>query len=146
MKDALSIDRVNKTHPKARNAFKQFIEAAERELDITLRVTYGLRTKAEQDALYAQGRTKPGKIITNAKGGQSYHNYGLAIDVVPMVKNKPDWNYDFSKLAPIAARFGIAWGGNFKNLVDKPHFEITFGFKVSQLADITADRLGYTLI
>jgi peptidoglycan L-alanyl-D-glutamate endopeptidase CwlK len=63
-----------------------------------------------------------------------------------MVKNKPDWNYDFSKLAPIAARFGIAWGGNFKNLVDKPHFEITFGFKVSQLADITADRLGYTLI
>lgn len=146
MRDQLSIDRVNKTHPKARGTFKLFIETAEAELGITLRVTHGYRTRAEQDALYAQGRTAPGKKVTNAKGGQSYHNYGLAIDVVPMKDNKPQWDYDYSKLAAIAKRYNIAWGGDFKSLPDKPHFEITFGFKTSQLADITADRLGYPMI
>lgn len=146
MKDKISIDRVNKLHPKVRSAFKMFIESAELELGITLRITQGLRTIAEQDALYAQGRTIKGAIVTNAKGGQSYHNYGLAIDVVPMVDNKPQWNYDYSRLQPIAARFGIVWGGTFKSIVDKPHFEISLGYKPSQLRDIARDSYGYPMI
>ena len=104
MKDQLSVDRVNKLHPKVRNAFKMIIEAAEGELGITLRVTYGLRTMQEQATLYAQGRTTPGKKLTNAKPGQSYHNYGLAVDLVRMNGNKADWTYDMAKLQPIAAR------------------------------------------
>lgn len=50
-----------------------------------------LRPNAEQDAIYAQGRSKPGDIVTWAKGGQSAHNHGLALDFVPLVNGKPQW-------------------------------------------------------
>lgn len=58
-------------------------------LDVLIYCT--LRSNAEQDALYAQGRTKPGDIVTWAQGGQSAHNYGLALDFVPLVNGKPQW-------------------------------------------------------
>src|SRR6266850_5242559 len=61
---------------------------------IDLLVTCTLRSLIEQEALYAQGRTTPGRVVTNAKPGQSAHNFGLAIDVVPIVNGKPDWNGD----------------------------------------------------
>jgi len=146
MKDQLSVDRVNKLHPKVRNAFKMFIESAEGELGITLRVTHGLRTIQEQATLYAQGRTTPGKKLTNAKPGQSYHNYGMAVDLVRMDGNKADWTYDMVKLQPIAARYGITWGGTFKSLPDKPHFELTLGYHWRQLQDITKDKYGYPMV
>jgi len=59
---------------------------------IDLLVTCTLRTMAEQEALYEQGRTKPGRVVTNAKPGESAHNYGLAVDVVPLVNGKPVWD------------------------------------------------------
>lgn len=145
IKDAISVPRLLKLHPKVQATFRSFIIAAETELGITLRITQGLRTIAEQNALYAQGRTTKGSIVTNAKGGQSYHNFGMAIDVVPMVAGKPDWNYNYKLLQPIAARFGIEWGGNFKSIVDKPHFQITFGKKVSELAKMET-KDGYVVL
>ena len=102
MRDNISIQRVDLLHPKAKANFRKFIEDAESILNIKLRVTQGLRTFPEQQALYNQGRTSPGKKVTNAKPGQSYHNYGLAIDVVRMDGDKPDWGYDLSKLVPMA--------------------------------------------
>jgi peptidoglycan L-alanyl-D-glutamate endopeptidase CwlK len=145
-KDPISIQRIAKLHPLVRDTFTRFILAAESELNITLRVTQGLRTVAEQNALYAQGRTAAGRIVTNAKGGQSYHNVGTAIDVVEMVNGQPNWNFDYSKLKPIADRFGIEWGGTFKSIVDKPHFEISFGYKPSQLLAMPKDTNGYPII
>jgi peptidoglycan L-alanyl-D-glutamate endopeptidase CwlK len=149
MKDQISISRVAKLHPKFRNLFTEFIERCENEFDIVLRVTAGLRTEAEQKALYAQGRTAPGKIVTYAEPYKSYHNYGLAIDLVRMDGKTPDWGYDMGKLAPIAAEMGISWGGNFKKLVDKPHFEIN-SWKVNDLRQMvkenTVDKDGYVLI
>lgn len=145
MKDKISVDRLNKLHPKVRTTFRNFIEDAEREFNITLRISQGLRTIAEQDALYAQGRTTPGKIVTNAKGGSSYHNYGLAIDLVELVGNKLG-NFDMGKLKPLADRYGLIWGGTFETLYDPPHFEITFGYKPSQLAAIAKDKYGYPMI
>jgi hypothetical protein len=148
MKDnPISVDRLNKLHPKVRGIFRLFVEDAERELGITLRITQGMRTIAEQNTLYAQGRDgNPGKIVTNAKGGSSYHNYGLAIDVLPIKGGQPDWNYDYSKLQPIAERHGIVWGGTFQSIIDKPHFELSLGYKPSQLAGITKDKYGYPLV
>lgn len=151
MNDLISVDRVNKLHPKVRSTFKMFIEDAERELKITLRVTQGFRTLKEQEAIYNQGRTpeskaKKEKIISYAKPGQSYHNYGLAVDLVRMNGNKPDWLYDMELLQPIAARYGIVWGGTFKNVVDAPHFELTLGYSWRQLQTITKDKYGYPLI
>lgn len=57
-------------------------------------ITCTVRSPAEQDALYAQGRTTPGRIVTNAKAGQSAHQYGLALNFVVMVNGKPDWTGD----------------------------------------------------
>jgi hypothetical protein len=145
-KDPLTIQRITTTHPLVRDTFTRFIVAAESELNITLRVTHGLRTIAEQNALYAQGRTTAGKIVTNAKGGQSFHNHGMAIDVVELTGKTVNWNFDYSKLKPIADRLGIEWGGTWK-FVDKPHFQITFGYtKATQLAVLPKDKNGYPII
>jgi len=126
MRDKISEGRLNELHPAVRQIFKTFIETCEEKLNITLRIAQGFRSIAYQDGLYAQGRTKPGKVVTNAKGGSSFHNYGLAIDLVQMKGNDVDWNFDYSKLIPFMPA-GMVWGGNFKSIKDKPHFEMTFG-------------------
>lgn len=130
MKDKVSNSRIILLHPKVRDDFHAFVEEAEEELGIILRVVQGLRTFDEQQAIYDQGRTKPGKIVTNAPPGSSYHNYGLAIDVAPLIENgtKMDWGFDYKKLLPYAKKYDLVWGGNFKSIVDKPHFEKTLGY------------------
>lgn len=87
-----------------------------------LRITQGLRTIEEQNELYAQGRTKKGKIVTNAKGGYSYHNYGLAFDVVVMKEGKPVWERLNAKIVEIAKKYNFEWGGDWKK-PDYPHFQ-----------------------
>lgn len=128
MKDAISITRVKALHPKVIEDFKNFITDAEQGLGIILRVTQGMRSIAEQDELYASGRTRSGKIVTKAKGGQSYHNYGLAVDLVELVNNGADWSYDMGKLKPYAQKYGIGWGGDWVGFKDFPHFDKTFGY------------------
>lgn len=127
MKDAISVTRLELLHPKVRGDFKNFIDASEAGLNVTLRIVQGLRTIEEQNALYAQGRTKPGAIVTNAKGGSSYHNYGLAIDLVEMKAGKANWEFNYKLLLPYAEKYGLTWGGSFKSIKDQPHFEKTFG-------------------
>lgn len=128
MKDQTSIQRIAQLHPDVREGFQNFITDAENALNITIRIVQGLRTFAEQDALYAQGRTKPGNIVTYSPAGTSYHNYGLAVDVVPIDETgKMNWNYDFKKLVPFAEKYGITWGGNFPH-PDLDHFENKKGF------------------
>lgn len=91
---------------------------------IYLIITEGFRTKEHQDELYAQGRTKPGKIVTNSKGSNyaSQHMWGIAFDIA--IKYKKDL-YDpatIKKVAKIAKKIGLAWGGDWKSFVDTPHF------------------------
>lgn len=78
-------------------------------------------------ALYAQGRTEPGPIVTRAKAGQSAHNYGFAIDVVPLVNGKPDWNgHDliWQEIGQIGQRRGMRWyGAPQAKFPELPHFE-----------------------
>jgi len=128
MRDRISEMRIKDLHPKVLNDFKSFIEEAEESLNITLRITQGLRTMREQQTIYNQGRTAPGIKVTNAKPGQSYHNYGLAVDLVRMDGKKVDWNYKMSNLLPFSKKYNIFWGGNFKSFKDEPHFEKTLGF------------------
>jgi peptidoglycan L-alanyl-D-glutamate endopeptidase CwlK len=134
--DLVSEGKINTLHPKVRDKARELINRVEKELGIKLRVTSGFRTYAEQDKLYAQGRTTKGGIVTNAKGGQSNHNFGTAIDVVPIVNGKADWKATadtWSKVAKIGKDIGFAWGGDWKGLVDKPHFEMQFGNTLAQL-------------
>jgi LysM repeat protein len=102
---------------------------------LRLAVTQGLRTWHRQDALFAQGRTAPGEIVTNARGGQSYHNFGLAFDVVVLNDQgrmvwdpaHPGWRM----AAETGKQLGLAWGGDWRSFRDLPHFERrgTFGLQ-----------------
>ena len=90
-------------------------------------VVQGLRTFAEQDDLYAKGRTTPGPIVTQARGGESNHNFGLAVDLCPFTNGTPDWNAPMSVWAAIGASAeaqGLEWGGQWKKFLDKPHVQL----------------------
>ncbi len=127
-------DRNIKTlHPKIRKDAELFINRCDRKLGVQIRIYMGTRTIAEQNKLYAKGRITAGDIITNAKGGQSYHNYGLAFDCVEIrdgiaIWNNPKWRH----IAIQARDFGFQWGGEFKRS-DKPHFQNKFGFHYNDL-------------
>ena len=134
--DSVSERNIEKLHPKVRDKAREFINKVEKDLGIKLRATSTLRTYAEQDKLYAQGRTTKGGIVTNAKGGQSNHNFGTALDVVPIVNGQADWKTTadtWNKIAIIGKGLGFQWGGDWKGLVDKPHFEMQFGNTLAQL-------------
>lgn len=131
--DAISEQKIEKLHPLVKEKARELINKAEAE-GIKLRVTDTLRTWAEQDEKYAQGRTKAGSIVTNAKGGQSNHNFGLAMDVVEIVNGKAVWDSkNWDKIGKIGKSVGFFWGGDFKSITDKPHFEMTFGKTLAQL-------------
>lgn len=132
----ISLDRANLLHPKVRQEVIETIESLEATFPAgtKIRIVQGLRTIEEQDALYAKGRTTPGPRVTNARGGKSYHNYGLAIDYVIMEGTAINWNHPRNKEVVAAFKSkGWKWGGDFKSIVDKPHFEKSFGYTVSQL-------------
>lgn len=134
--DTATNNRIAKLHPKIRCAVKNFINEVDKTLGIKLRVIQGFRTYAEQNTLYAQGRTTKGKKVTNAKGGQSNHNFGLAIDVAEIKNGNIDWNEQetvLPKIAPIGKKWGFEWGGDWKSIKDKPHFEMMFGKSLADL-------------
>jgi peptidoglycan LD-endopeptidase CwlK len=123
--DQSSANRLEKVHPELKKRITKLLNnLAKKSLDV--RVVQGLRTFAEQDALFAQGRTKPGKRVTNAKGGQSNHNYGLAVDMAPFKAGQPDWNNiaGFKTIGSEAKKLGLEWGGDWKKLVDMPHVQL----------------------
>ncbi len=97
-------------------------------------VTQTLRDIEYQNQLYAQGRTQAGSIVTNAKGGESFHNYGLAFDICKNVKGHEydDPNF-FKKAGKIWTEMGGMWGGNFESFVDTPHFEFSAGLTIKDL-------------
>jgi peptidoglycan L-alanyl-D-glutamate endopeptidase CwlK len=127
MIDKLSEDRIKLLHPaiagKTLSLLNQFEQEHGTE-EVCIRVVQGLRTIEEQNALYAQGRTTPGPVVTKAKGGCSYHNYGLSIDCCWLWK-QPDgtYKYDDVKSWSIGPKFkklvswmkdnGYEWGGDW---------------------------------
>lgn len=95
------------------------------------RVAQGLRTYAQQDVLYAQGRTQPGPIVTNAQGGYSNHNFGCAVDCYPFLQGATgDLNWDakssqFMTMVNVLKAQGLVWGGDWKSIPDAPHFQLS---------------------
>lgn len=105
-------------------------------LGFKVKVVSGYRSIEEQDKLYKIGRYgDKRKIVTNAMGGSSYHNYGLAVDLC-FVKNE-DLSWDESNnwelLGKEGKSLGLEWGGDFKSFKDRPHFQISNGIKLSVL-------------
>ena len=111
-------------HPRLQKLAVQMVESAKRQ-NLKIKIGETFRTVAEQDALYAQGRTKPGKIVTNAPGKNysSYHQWGTAFDVY---RDDGHGAYNesgkfFERVGAIGVSLGLEWGGNWKTIVDKPH-------------------------
>lgn len=98
------------------------------EQRIYICVAQGYRSIAEQNTLYAQGRTTSGPIVTNAKGGQSNHNFGVAIDLCLYTSDGSNviWNVnsDFKKVVAAMKARGFKWGGDWASFKDYPHFEL----------------------
>lgn len=97
-------------------------------------ITCTFRSGAEQDALYAQGRTKPGSKVTNAKAGQSFHQYRVALDLYPLVNGKPDFSgkaKEWHLIAAIFKKYGFEWAYEWKRFKEMPHFQMTKGHPLS---------------
>ncbi|MEK0315213.1 M15 family metallopeptidase [Cohnella sp. 56] len=134
---------VSALHPVVAAKMKT-LETEAKARGIRILITDGFRSSAEQDAIYRQGRSDPGAVVTNAKGGQSYHNYGLAIDFALRKKNGDviwDMNYDgngnkqadWMEVVAIAKRLGFSWGGDWKSFPDYPHLQMDFGLSIGEL-------------
>lgn len=147
MRDKVSIGRVAKLHPKIRDEVRDLIEQAEAGFpaNIAIRIVQGLRTFPEQDNLYNQ---KP--KVTNAKAGQSYHNYGLAIDFALLIDTNNDGKYDvlswdtlkdgdkdglpdWKEVVKVFEAAGYEWGGAWSSFKDAPHLEKRFGLHWKEL-------------
>jgi peptidoglycan L-alanyl-D-glutamate endopeptidase CwlK len=139
MIDARSQKNLDTLLPKVRPVMEAFVLEAKKhfqQLGVDCVVIAGTRTWAEQDAIYAQGRTKPGKIVTKARGGESRHNFGLAIDLGLFVGGKYLGDSPFyDHIGKIVEKFpALEWGGAWK-FVDEPHVEFKTGLTLAQMRE-----------
>ena len=133
---------ISDLHPVVAKKVQSFIDACHAQ-GIDLLLTSTFRDMESQAALYAQGRTAPGKIVTNAKGGQSWHNYRLAFDVVPLRNGKPVWGTSgqdgelWAQVGALGESVGLEWAGRWKKLKEMAHCQYTGGLT---LADLQAGK------
>lgn len=166
--DALTLQRIELLHPKLRVEAKTIYTEIFAALTgkARFRADSTLRTYAEQTALYAQGRTKPGEIVTNGQAGYSWHNHGFALDFALIVdtdgngtfettswnRNKDydgDGKADWMEVVAIFKKHGWVWGGDWKSLKDYPHFEKAMGLTLTGARHLKAlgkvDAHGYII-
>ena len=128
--------------PPVQKKAQRFLEAcAAQGVDVMIYCTY--RSPAEQDNLYRQGRTSQGKIVTNARGGESYHNWGAAFDCVPLNNGKPAWDdaESYRKIGVIGESVGLEWAGRWTGkLKETAHFQYSGGLSLAEL------RLGKEIV
>jgi peptidoglycan L-alanyl-D-glutamate endopeptidase CwlK len=120
--------------PPVKQRAQAFVEAAKTK-GIDLLVTSTYRDSESQNALYAQGRTTPGNIVTRAKAGQSWHNHRCALDVVPLINGKAVWDDQaiWKQVGEIGKACGLEWAGDWKTFKEYPHFQYTSGLTMDQL-------------
>ncbi len=155
MTDKITLERIKEISPELLTELSQIYSEGCAVLTgrAILRFSYVFRSFAEQNFIYAQGRTRPGKIVTNAKAGQSIHNYRYAVDIVLLKDNDGNGTYeeaswdtthdfdgdgkaDWMEIVAIFKKYGWTWGADWDNdgitkaqgdrdegLVDSPHFQ-----------------------
>ncbi|QMV45029.1 M15 family metallopeptidase [Cohnella cholangitidis] len=123
---------------------KDKLIAESKKIGIRVVITDDFRSTEEQDALYRKGRSDGGAIVTQVKGGQSFHNYGLAIDfALGVAGGKVIWDLeydgngngksDWMEVVAIAKRLGFSWGGDWASFPDYPHLQMDFGYSIGEL-------------
>ena len=152
--DNRSAMNVNTLNPKVQQRFKNWIIECN-NTDIAknngyeYRAISGNRTFAEQQALYNQGRTTAGKIVTNAQQGFSNHNYGIAVDMGVFKNGKyldvtePSVAINFHRhAAQLAKKYGLEWGGDWMTFKDYPHFQYNTGKTITQLHHLVTQGMN----
>ncbi|HSR91419.1 MAG TPA: M15 family metallopeptidase [Gemmatimonadales bacterium] len=145
---ALSDQRLSGLHPVVASRARAMLDLCSLS-GLAILVTQGVRTWDEQDALFAKGRTIPpigaSHIVTKAKGGQSYHNFGLAFDIIVLDSmGKTDWNTahpGWKRAAEAGRSVGLEWGGDWKGFKDIPHFQYSGGLSLAQCRSLFADGI-----
>lgn len=130
-------------HPVINERSNQLIQQSAAK-GIAIIITDGFRSAEDQDRLFEKGRTVAGNIVTHAKGGESYHNFGLAIDFAIKtpsedviwdmgydgnMNGKPDWD----EVVEMAKALGFEWGGDWPKFKDYPHLQMNFGLSIADL-------------
>lgn len=150
--DNETLKRIETAHPAVRDELKKiYSEICERLTGKAIcRFAFVHRSFEEQQKLYDQGRITPGQKVTNARGGQSYHNYGLAVDVVLLIDKdgngthetaswdmKSDFDgdgqSDWQEIVFVFEMYGWEWGGRWAKFPDGPHFQKTYGYNIADL-------------
>lgn len=145
--DQISLNRIDFAHPKVRDELREILEECDKRLTgrMKVRYTWILRNNIEQRLLYEQGRTRPGKVVTWAKPGESWHNYGLAVDIclIDSVGKMASWDTktdfdndqkaDWMEVVEVFKARGWEWGGDWpRTKRDMPHFQKTFGLTIEE--------------
>lgn len=158
--DPVSNKRIATLHPKLREEAQRLFDKINNEVltgRAKMRVTRAYATAAEQNALYAQGRTKPGKIVTNARAGYSMHNYGLALDFCLIIDGRSaswdmlgdydkDGKKDWTEIVEVFKKAGWEWSGDWKTFKEYCHVQKAFGHNVKSLLTTPKDAAGYPKI
>ena len=156
MSDTITLNRIQTLHPLVRQEAIEIYEEICQALtkNVLCRFAYTYRSNAEQDQLF---KKKP--KVTNARGGQSWHNYGLAVDIVFLIDKDGNGTYetaswntkidhdgdgysDWLEVVKIFKSYGWEWGGSWNTFPDFPHFQKTFGLTIKQLQNKTANKGG----
>lgn len=167
-KDPLTLERIKTAHPRLRGDLDCIYDLIAQEVHsdrVMVRFSDVLRTKEQQNQLYKKGRSLPGNKVTWVKGGYSYHNYGMAVDIVLLIDTDGNGTFetaswdtvfdgdldgisDWLEVAKIFQKFGWTWGliNSRGRRYDLPHFQYTFGKKTSELKQLPVDSDGYVII
>lgn len=146
--DRLTLTRICTAHPAIRQQLLSIYEEICASLTgrAQCRFTEVIRSAKRQDELYAQGRSKPGKIVTNAKAWESAHNFALGVDYCLIIDGKEaSWNTildydkdgiaDWTEVANIFKKHGWSWAGDWKKFREYAHVECLFGIPLSTLRE-----------
>ena len=121
------MSKIETLEPDFKAIIARLLEQVAATTGRTWGISDGRRTMAQQAIIYAQGRTAPGKVVSNAPPGSSAHNFGLAADIWPMKGNDFDWSAPdnlFHTMADIAVSLGLTAGYYFHSIHDAPHVEL----------------------
>jgi peptidoglycan LD-endopeptidase CwlK len=138
-----SDDLPTELHPIVEERSNQLIQQSAAK-GIVIVITDDFRSMEDQDVLYEKGRSSEGNIVTHARGGESFHNFGLAIDFAIKTPSenviwdmqydgnqngKADWN----EVVELAKALGFEWGGDWAQFKDYPHLQMNFGLTLADL-------------
>ena len=148
--DERSAKNIVTLHVKVQQLFRDWIAECQiiaKALGYEYKAISSNRTWNDQAKLYAQGRTSPGRIVTNAKPGYSNHNFGIAVDMGVfkdgkyLDEHKPvEAENMHRKAAEIAKKYNIEWGGSWKTFKDYPHFEYKTGKTLAELRQLVSEE------